>query len=126
VFGPRGGWQSLKVGAGPVPIETDEGWLMIYHGTRLTCSGYVYCAGAALLDLEKPWQVRYRTRRYLLAPTELYERLGDVPNVVFPVATLLDEKTGRLTLYYGCADTCVGVAYARLSDVIEFTKSNSF
>ncbi len=126
VFGPRGGWQSLKVGAGPVPIETREGWLMIYHGTRLTCSGYVYSAGAALLDLEKPWKVRYRTRRYLLAPTELYERVGDVPNVTFPVATILDRQTGRLTMYYGCADTCVGVAYAQLSDVIEFTKQHSF
>jgi beta-1,4-mannooligosaccharide/beta-1,4-mannosyl-N-acetylglucosamine phosphorylase len=126
VFGRRGGWQSGKVGPGPVPIETDEGWLMIYHGVRITCSGFVYSAGAALLDLEKPWKVLYRTRKYILAPTELYERVGDVPSVVFPVATLLDRKTGRLALYYGCADTCVGLAYAQLSDLVEFTKKNSF
>jgi beta-1,4-mannooligosaccharide/beta-1,4-mannosyl-N-acetylglucosamine phosphorylase len=126
VMGPRGGWQSRKVGAGPAPIETDEGWLMIYHGVKITCSGFVYSAGAALLDLEQPWKIRYRTRRYLLAPTELYERMGDVPSVVFPAAALLDEKTGRLALYYGCADACVGVAYAQLEDVIEFTKENSF
>lgn len=126
IFGPRGGWQSLKVGPGPVPIETDEGWLMIYHGVRLMCSGYVYSAGAALLDLEKPWKVLHRTRHYLLAPTELYERVGDVPSVVFPVATLLDKKSGRLAMYYGCADHCVGIAYAQLSDVIEFTKTHSF
>jgi len=126
VFGPRGGWQSKKVGAGPVPIETDEGWLMIYHGVKITCSGFIYSAGAALLDRDEPWKVLYRTRRYLLAPTEYYERVGDVPNVVFPVATLLDQKTGRLALYYGCADTCIGLAYAQLGDVIEFVKRNSF
>jgi len=126
VMGPRGGWQSRKVGAGPVPIETAEGWLMIYHGVKITCSGFIYSAGAALLDLEKPWKVRYRTRRYLLAPTAPYERVGDVPNVVFPIATLLDKGTGRLALYYGCADTCVGVAHAQLDEVIEFVKENSF
>jgi beta-1,4-mannooligosaccharide/beta-1,4-mannosyl-N-acetylglucosamine phosphorylase len=126
VMGPRGGWQSAKVGAGPVPIETEEGWLMIYHGVRIMCSGYIYAAGAALLDLEQPWKVRYRTRRYLLAPTEPYERVGDVPSVTFPVATLLDKQTGRLALYYGCADTCVGVAYAQLDEVVQFTKQHSF
>ena len=99
---------------------------MIYHGVRITCSGFVYSAGAALLDIEKPWKVLYRTRNYILAPTELYERVGDVPSVVFPVATLLEKRTGRLALYYGCADTCVGLAYAQLSDLVEFTKRNSF
>ncbi len=126
VFGPRGGWQSRKIGAGPVPIETDEGWLMIYHGVKITCSGYIYCAGAALLDLENPWKVIHRTRRYLLAPTTYYERVGDVPNVVFPVATLLDKETGRLAMYYGCADNCVSVAYAQLDELMDFVKKNSF
>jgi beta-1,4-mannooligosaccharide/beta-1,4-mannosyl-N-acetylglucosamine phosphorylase len=126
VFGPRGGWQGRKVGAGPVPIETEEGWLMLYHGVKITCSGFIYSAGAALLDLEKPWKVIHRTRRYVLAPTTDYERVGDVPNVVFPVATLVDKKTGRLAMYYGCADTCIGLAYAQLDDVIEFVKKNSF
>ena len=126
VMGPRGGWQSRKIGAGPVPIETAEGWLMIYHGVKITCSGFIYSAGAALLDLDQPWKVRYRTRRYILAPTEGYERYGDVPNVVFPVATVLDENTGQLALYYGCADTYVGVAYAQLNELIDFVKANSF
>ena len=126
VMGPLGGWQGMKVGAGPVPIETEEGWLMIYHGVKITCSGYIYSAGAALLDLDRPWHVRYRTRRYLLAPTEDYERVGDVPNVVFPIATVVDERTGRLALYYGCADTSVGLAHANLRDVVAFVKENSF
>jgi len=126
VFGPRGGWQGRKVGAGPVPIETDEGWLMLYHGVKITCSGFIYSAGAALLDLEKPWKVIHRTRRYLLSPTTYYERVGDVPNVVFPVATLLDKASGRLAMYYGCADTCVSVAYCQLEELMDFVKRNSF
>lgn len=125
VFGPRGGWQSTKVGAGPVPIETDEGWLLIYHGVRTSCSGYVYSVGAAILDLEKPWKVRYRTRSYLLAPTEPYERVGDVPSVVFPAAAIADTKK-QVTLYYGAADTVLAVAYANLDDIVAFTKDNSF
>jgi len=126
VMGPRGGWQSTKVGPGPAPIEMDNCWLLIYHGVRTTCNGFVYYAGGALLDLEKPWEVLYRTRRYLLAPTELYETMGDVPNVVFPVAALIDEKKNEMTLYYGCADTCIGVAYADMDELLDFIKKNSF
>jgi beta-1,4-mannooligosaccharide/beta-1,4-mannosyl-N-acetylglucosamine phosphorylase len=126
VMGPRSGWQSAKVGAGPVPIETNDGWLMIYHGVKITCNGYIYSVGAALLDVAQPWKVLHRTRRYLLAPTEDYERGGDVPNVTFPIATILDEGSGRLALFYGCADTSVGVAYAELDEVIEFVKRNRF
>jgi beta-1,4-mannooligosaccharide/beta-1,4-mannosyl-N-acetylglucosamine phosphorylase len=100
--------------------------LLIYHGVRTSCTGFIYCAGGALLDLEKPWEVMYRTRNYLLAPTELYERVGDVPNVVFPNAALLYPDTGRLALYYGCADTCVGLAHAQLDEVIDFIKKNSY
>ena len=59
---PNGGWQSTKIGAGPIPIETREGWLMIYHGVLTSCNGFVYSFGAALLDLDEPWKVLYRTR----------------------------------------------------------------
>ena len=124
VFGPRGGWQSTKVGPGPVPIETGEGWLLIYHGVWASCNGYLYYAGGALLDLDKPWKVRYRTKDYLLAPSELYERVGDVPNVVFPSSAVLQGD--RLRLYYGCADTCISMAEAKLSDLIKFIKTHSF
>jgi beta-1,4-mannooligosaccharide/beta-1,4-mannosyl-N-acetylglucosamine phosphorylase len=124
VFGPQGGWQATKVGPGPVPIETREGWLLIYHGVWTSCNGYLYYAGGALLDLERPWKVRYRTKDYLLAPTEPYERLGDVPNVVFPSSAVVIGET--LRLYYGCADTCISVAEARLPDLIRFIKSHTF
>jgi beta-1,4-mannooligosaccharide/beta-1,4-mannosyl-N-acetylglucosamine phosphorylase len=125
VMSTSGGWQSTKIGAGPVPIETDEGWLMIYHGVLTSCNGFVYSAGAAILDLEEPWRVRYRSKRYILAPTEWYECVGDVPNVAFPVAAILDEDTGRLAVYYGCADTCVGLAHCQLDDLIQFVKDHN-
>lgn len=124
VFGPRGGWQGTKVGPGPAPIETNDGWLLLYHGVWTSCNGYLYYVGGALLDLDKPWHVRYRTKEYLLAPTEPYERVGDVPNVVFPSSMIQDGD--RLRLYYGCADTCISVAQASLRDVIRFVKTHSF
>lgn len=125
VMAPRGWWQSTKIGAGPVPIETSEGWLLIYHGVLTSCNGYVYHFGAALLDLEKPWKVIARTEPYLLAPRELYECVGDVPNVVFPCAALTDSETGRIAIYYGGADTVTCLAYAQVDELIDFIKDNS-
>ncbi|MEQ8848711.1 glycoside hydrolase family 130 protein [Botrimarina sp.] len=118
-------WQRTKIGAGPVPIETPDGWLMIYHAVMDTCNGFVYSLGAALLDLDEPWRVLYRTNRHLLTPDADYEVSGHVPNVVFPVATLLDDTTGRLTIYYGAADTCTALAFAHLGELVDFTKANS-
>ncbi len=88
---------STKVGAGPTPIETDEGWLVIYHGVLTSCNGFVYSMGAALLDLDEPWRVLARPRDYLLAPQMPYEQVGDVPNVVFPCAALVDRDVDRIT-----------------------------
>ena len=125
VMKTNGGWQSTKIGEGPIPIETSDGWLMIYHGVLTSCNGFVYSFGAALLDLDKPWKVLYRTHPYLLSPQEQYECVGDVPNVVFPCAALADAPSGRLAIYYGCADTCTGIAYAQVDELLEFIKSNS-
>jgi beta-1,4-mannooligosaccharide/beta-1,4-mannosyl-N-acetylglucosamine phosphorylase len=118
-------WQCTKIGAGPVPIETTEGWLLIYHGVLTSCNGFVYNMGAALLDLDRPWTVLARTKPYLLNPRMLYECVGDVPNVVFPCAALADATTGRLAIYYGCADTVTGLAFCQVDQLIEFTKDNS-
>jgi beta-1,4-mannooligosaccharide/beta-1,4-mannosyl-N-acetylglucosamine phosphorylase len=120
VFGTANGWQSTKVGAGPIPIETSEGWLLIYHGVLTSCNGFVYSAGAALLDLDQPWRVIARARRYFLSPQAIYENVGDVPNVVFPCAALCDAETGRLALYYGGADTVVALAFGYVQDVIDY------
>ena len=125
VMGVAGGWQSTKIGAGPVPIETEEGWLLFYHGVLTSCNGFVYSFGAALLDLEEPWKVIYRGEPYLLAPKTLYENVGDVPNVAFPCAALYDEPSGRLAIYYGGADTVTALAFCQLDEVLDWLKTNS-
>ena len=125
VMAPKLGWQSTKIGAGPTPIETTEGWLMIYHGVITSCNGFVYSAGAALLDIQQPWKVKYRTGPYILSPQKLYECVGDVPNVVFPCAALTDTATGRIAIYYGAADTVIGLAYTQVDDLIEYIKVNT-
>lgn len=118
-------WQCMKIGAGPVPIETSEGWLLIYHGVLRSCNGYVYAFGSALLDLEQPWRVLARSGPYLISPREIYELTGDVPNVTFPCAALCDADTGRLAVYYGCADTVTGLAFGHIDEIVEWTKANS-
>jgi beta-1,4-mannooligosaccharide/beta-1,4-mannosyl-N-acetylglucosamine phosphorylase len=126
VMGVRDGWQSTKIGAGPVPIETPEGWVLIYHGVLTSCNGFVYSVGAAILDPDDPTRVLHRTRRYILAPTEVYECVGDVPNVTFPCAALHDEGTGEVRVYYGGADTCVCLATCSMADLLAFIKGNRF
>lgn len=125
VMGAGGGWSWTKIGPGPIPIETDEGWLLIYHGVATTCSGMIYSMGAALLDKDEPWKVLYRAKPYILHPTELYERVGDVPNVTFPCATLQDAATGRIAIYYGAADTVVAMAFTQVDELIDFIKKNA-
>jgi beta-1,4-mannooligosaccharide/beta-1,4-mannosyl-N-acetylglucosamine phosphorylase len=116
-------WQSTKIGAGPTPIETDEGWLVLYHGVLTSCNGFVYSMGAALLDVEEPWKVLARGRDYLLSPQVPYEQVGDVPNVVFPCAALVDRAADRVAIYYGGADTVVCLAYGHLSELVAATRA---
>lgn len=118
-------WQSVKIGAGAVPIETTEGWLLLYHGVSGTCNGFVYSFGAAILDINNPSRVLYRTRDYLLTPEKPYETTGFVPNVVFPCSALADADTGRLAIYYGAADTYSALAYAKADELIDYIKANS-
>lgn len=126
VFGTvANSWQSTKVGAGPVPIETPAGWLLLYHGVLTSCNGFVYSAGVALLDLDEPWKVVARAAPYVLAPDTPYERTGDVPNVVFPCATLSDAATGRLAIYYGAADTVTALGFAYVDELIRFALEQS-
>jgi beta-1,4-mannooligosaccharide/beta-1,4-mannosyl-N-acetylglucosamine phosphorylase len=120
---PESAWQCTKIGAGPIPIRTDEGWLMIYHGVVNTCNGFRYSMGAALLDINQPDKVLYRSRSYLLAPAMDYEMVGDVPNVVFPCAALVEDN--KLAVYYGAADTSVAMSFGYLDEVIDFVKNNS-
>jgi beta-1,4-mannooligosaccharide/beta-1,4-mannosyl-N-acetylglucosamine phosphorylase len=125
VMSPKEPWESTKIGAGPVPIETSEGWLLFHHGVLTSCNGYVYSFGAVVLDLDEPWKVRYRCKPYLINPREMYELAGDVPNVTFPCAALTDAPSGRITLYYGCADTVTGLCHTEIEPLFEFIKKNS-
>lgn len=120
INGDASAWQSKKIGPGPVPIETDQGWLLIYHGVINTCNGFVYRMGCALLDIDKPWIVKARSRNYILGPEELYELVGDVPNVTFPCAALTDAETGRIAIYYGCADTVTGLAFTTVDELLKY------
>ena len=85
----------------------------------------LYSFGAALLDLECPSKVLYRTRDYILTPEKHYETTGFVPNVTFPCATLQDAATGRIAIYYGAADAYVAVAYTQIDELISYMKDNS-
>ncbi|MDP3441618.1 MAG: glycoside hydrolase family 130 protein [Ignavibacteria bacterium] len=123
--GGSGWWQGTKIGAGPVPIETTEGWLLFYHGVSGTCNGFVYSFGAVILDIEEPSKVLYRTRDYLLTPEKNYETTGFVPNVAFPCANLFDAETGRIAIYYGAADTYTAIAFAQVDELLSYIKSNS-
>lgn len=123
--GGKGWWQGTKIGAGPVPIETTEGWLMFYHGVSGTCNGFVYSFGAVILDIDDPSKVLYRTRDYLLTPEKPYETTGFVPNVAFPCADLYDAETGRIAIYYGAADTYTAIAFTQVDELIDYIKNNS-
>lgn len=118
-------WENLKIGGGAAPIETSEGWLLFYHGVTGTCNGYVYSIGGAILDREEPSRVLYRCATYLLTPEADYEERGFVPNVCFPCATLQDAETGRIAIYYGCADSYVGLAFTTVDEVVGYIKANS-
>ena len=98
---------------------------MFYHGVATTCNGFVYSMGGAILDIDDPSKVLYRCENYLLTPEENYEVTGFVPNVVFPCATLQDEETGRIAIYYGAADTHVGLAFTTVDEVVNYIKAHS-
>jgi predicted GH43/DUF377 family glycosyl hydrolase len=107
----RGGWwDANKVGLSPPLIETDRGWLMLYHGVRQTASGSIYRLGLALLDFERPDPCILRGDAWIFGPEAPYEREGDVANVAFPCGCTVDPDGDTLNLYYGAADTSVALA----------------
>lgn len=117
-------WERIKIGAGPAPIKTDEGWLLIYHGVQATCNGLTYSFGAALLDLEDPSKVKYRAKRYLMAPEKDYEMVGFSGTTVFPCGALVDNS-GKVAIYYGAADMTMGIAFTTVEKLLDFVKKYS-
>ena len=113
-------WDADKIGLGPPPLETPEGWLIMYHGVHRTASGSLYRVGLALLDLDDPTVVLRRTDDWVFGPSEPYERVGDVAGVAFPCGWIHDQPTGQLRIYYGAADTSVCLATADLQQVLDY------
>jgi predicted GH43/DUF377 family glycosyl hydrolase len=118
-----GWWDSARIGMGPPPLETEHGWLVVYHGVRQTVAGGLYRAGLALLDLDEPSVVLRRSEEWLLGPGADYEVSGDVPNVVFPCGLIHHADSDKLFLYYGAADTRIGLATASRADVLAYLLS---
>ena len=110
-------WDDVKAGTGAVPIKTNQGWLMIYHGVRQQAAGPIYRMGAALFDLQDPAKLIGRSRQWLLQPEEPYEFMGNVGNVVFPCAAIA-EPDGQVKVYYGAADQCICLASGSLDDLL--------
>lgn len=119
VMGPRpGNWDSKRVGAGGVPIETEHGWLVLYHGYD---DEIVYRFGVCLLDLDDPTQVLSRPSGFLLEPRETWELKGDVPRAIFSAANPVVD--GTVYVYYGGADRVVGLATCELDQLLAFARS---
>ena len=125
VLRPREGawWDASRIGIGPPPIETEHGWLLIYHGVKEMVGGAVYRVGLALLDRDEPTTVLHRLPEWILGPNAPYERTGDVPNTVFPCGAVYDVATDVVRLYYGAADTSICLATARLKDLLDAVRA---
>lgn len=115
-----GWWDANKIGLSPQPLYTTEGWLVLYHGVRVTGGGVIYRLGLALLDLENPARLLRRSEEWIFGPMETYEQHGDVDNVVFPCGWI--QQGDEVRLYYGGADTCIALATASLKDLLEYLK----
>ena len=116
------------IGSGPPPVKTHEGWLHIYHGVATHFgSANIYQAGVMLLDLKNPSKVISRGFYNILEPRESWELMGQVPNVVFPsgmIGTEFDDEgfalpSSEVFVYYGAADTCVGLAVTTVKELID-------
>jgi predicted GH43/DUF377 family glycosyl hydrolase len=120
-----GWWDANKIGLCSPPIETQQGWLVIYHGVRTTGAGVLYRLGLALLDLEDPTRVIHRGDEWVMAPREPYELVGDVGYVVFPCGQVVDGDTGEIRLYYGAADSSIALARANISQLLDWLAGHS-
>ena len=116
-------WDAGKIGLGPPPVETADGWLVMYHGVHLTASGPIYRLGFALLDLEDPTIVLNRSDEWTFGPRAEYEEKGDVDRVVFPCGWVVDAERDLIALYYGAADTSVALATASYEAVLAYVRS---
>ncbi len=115
-------FESRNIGGGCPPIETKDGWLLIYHAVEDSRMGRIYHAAAALLDINDPTKIIARLKRPLFSPSEKWEKQGDVNNVVFPTGTI--EKGGRLYIYYGAADKLIAAKSIDMEELLTELKNN--
>jgi predicted GH43/DUF377 family glycosyl hydrolase len=109
-------WEGKKIGASTPPIKTKEGWLLLYHGVD---EDTVYRLGIMLLDRGNPGKVIARSPKFIMEPEAYYERVGlIIPRVIFPSANVIKDDT--LFIYYGCADTCIGVATVPVAELLAY------
>jgi len=119
VMTPRSGyWDGNRIGTATPPKEISQGWLIIYYGVKETSSGPLFRLGAAILDRENPACVVGRTNIPILSPRELYERIGDVPNLVFSCGTII-EPNDEVKLYYGAANSCICLGTTSVEDIVK-------
>jgi predicted GH43/DUF377 family glycosyl hydrolase len=115
-------WDSNKIGLATPPVETEEGWLLLYHGVRQTAAGCLYRLGLALMDLENPTRCILRGERWVLGPETDYERTGDVGDVVFPCGYTIGDDGDALHLYYGAADTSIALATGSIRSLLQWLR----
>lgn len=121
----RGGWwDANKIGLSPPPIETPEGWLVIYHGVRVTGAGVIYRLGLALFELDAPEKCITRGAEWVFGPREPYEMHGDVGNVVFPCGYVIDKDGDTIRMYYGAADTSIALATGSIRAMLEWLEKH--
>ncbi len=121
----RGGWwDANKIGLSPPPIETPQGWLVIYHGVRMTAAGGLYRLGLALFDLQRPELCLKRGDEWVFGPKEPYELHGDVDNVVFPCGYTIAPDGDTLHLYYGAADSSIALATGSVRAILEWLEQS--
>lgn len=118
-------WDAQKIGLSSPPIETPEGWLMMYHGVRMTPAGCLYRLGLALMDLEDPTKCVLRSTRWIMGPEKDYERTGDVGDVVFPCGHTIGDDGDTLHLYYGAADTAIALVTGSIREMLDWLHENS-
>ncbi len=118
-------WDANKIGLSPPPIETPQGWLVIYHGVRMTAAGCIYRLGLALFDRDQPERLLKRGDEWVFGPEERYEQRGDVGNVVFPCGYTIGEDGDTIRLYYGAADTTIALATGSISAMLGWLEEHS-
>jgi len=117
-------WDANKIGLSPPPIETPQGWLVIYHGVRQTAAGSIYRLGIALFDLQTPTVCLKRSNEWIFGPQEPYEQRGDVDNVVFPCGYTLAPDGDTIHLYYGASDTSIALATGSIRAILDWLEQH--